>query len=245
MSAIKNFLTGQLEFKVQGLPQACLNKLRSFKITNVRVKGDLISFNVALVHAAAIKKLLNNFEYETQENYNLFRGVNFLLNHLVLVASVITALIVFFIADMKIYAIKVQCNNSGLTTAVYKRLDELGIEKFMWKNKLNEFNLATDILQTFQEIAHANVKVSGNTLVVNLVAVTNQEEKNKTNFYAQYDGVIKEIITYSGTAMVTAGDVVKKGDLLVANVYPDSVVVTGEVAFKNGDQISRLVSWLI
>ena len=59
------------------------------------------------------------------------------------------------------------------------------------------------------------------------------------------DAVIKEVTTYSGTALVTTGDVVKKGDLLVVNAYPDSVVVTGEVAFVNGEEISRLVIWII
>ena len=245
MSRIKNFLTGQVEFRVQGLPQSCLNKLRCFRITEIRIEDETIIFRAPLVHASAIKKLVSNFEYQIQENRNLFRGINFLLNHLVLVVAILSAAIVFMVSDMGIYSVRVQCDDASLTPAVYEHLNALGVKKFMWKNKLQKIDLAADLVGSFEQIAHAHVRIAGNTLVVNLVAATNHKYQMKTNFYAQYDAVIQEVTAYSGTALVTAGDVVKKGDLLVADAYPDSVVVTGEVAFVNGDQISRLVIWII
>ncbi len=245
MSRIKNFFAGQVEFRVQSLPQSCLNKLRVYRITHVRIENDTIIFRAALVHAAAIKKLVSNFDYQIHENYNFFRGINFLLNHLVLVVSIMAAVVVFLISDMGIYDVQVQCDDATLTPAVYERLNDLGVKKFMWKNKLQHLDLAADLVGNFDNVAHAHVRVSGNTLVVNLVSVTNQTRKVKTNFYAQYDAVIQEVTAYSGTALVTVGDVVKKGDLLVTDAYPDSVVVTGEVAFVNGDQITRLVIWII
>ena len=168
-----------------------------------------------------------------------------MLNHLVLVVATIASIIAFLILDMGIFTVKVQCNDSQITSAVYKHLDDLGIKKFMWKSKVKEINLASNLVENFDCIAHANVKISGNTLVINLVTAAHETSKAKTNIYAKFDAVVKEIIAYSGTALVTAGDVVKKGDLLVTDAYPDSVVVTGEVAFVNGEEISRLVIWII
>lgn len=245
MSVIKNFFTGQVTFRVQGLPLSCLNRLRIYHITYIKINRDVITFFAPLVYSTAIKKLLGNFEYSTTENYNLFRGVNFLLNHITLVVTVLMAAIVFCVADMKIYSVRVQCDDSGVIPAVYEHLNQLGVKKFMWKNQLQSFDLAADLIGNFDNLAHAHVRVSGNTLVVNLVAATNQTRKVKRNFYAQYDAVVKEITVYSGKALVTTGDVVKKGDLLITDAYPDSVVVTGEVAFVSGEQISRLVIWII
>lgn len=245
MSTIKKFLIGQAKFKVQGLPQSCLNKLRIFNITNIYYDHEAIVFNVALVHVSAIKNLINNFDYEVKENYNLFRGINYLLNHLVLVVAVITGLISFCIADMAIYDVKVQCNDTQISTSIANYLDDLGIKKFTWKNKIKDINLANVLVENFDHVAHANVKIAGNTLVVKVVASANEQSKIKTNYYAKYDAVIKTIITYSGTALVTTGDVVKKGDLLVSDAYPDSAVITGEVAFVNGEEISRLEIWII
>jgi len=244
MSTVKKFLLGQVEFRVQGLPQGCLNKLRSFNISNIYYDQDMIIFNAPLAHVSTIKKMINNFDYEVKENYNLFRGINYLLNHLVLVVAVIAGLIAFCLADMAIYDIKVQSNNAQVTSNITQYLDKIGIKKFIWKSKIKN-NLASDLVENFDQIAHANVKISGNTLVINVVTAANENSKIKTNFYAKYDAVIKNIITYSGTALVTVGDVVKKGDLLVADAYPDSAVITGEVAFINDDEISRLEIWII
>lgn len=245
MSHIKNFLGGKVEFSVQGLPLSCLNKLRIYHIRNVTVKNDVTTFQTSLVHCAAIKKLVSNFEYKVTENYNLFRGINFLLNHFVLVVSALVALIMFLLVDTQVYSVHVQCDDVSVIPAVYEHLNQLGIKKFMRKSQLQRIDLAADLVGNFNNVAHANVRVAGNTLVVNLVTTNNQTRKTKINFYAQYDAVVKEITAYSGTALVTVGDVVKKGDLLVADAYPDSVVVTGEVAFKNGNEISRLLIWII
>ncbi len=245
MSRIKNFLMGQVEFRVQGLPLSCLNKLRIYQITQIKIVNDIIVFHVPLVHSAAIKKLVNNFEYQVIENFNFFRGINFLLNHIVLVVSILVAIITFLVADMKIYQVQVQCDDVVMIPAVYEYLNQSGIKKFMWKNKLQTFDLANDLVGNFKQVAHANVRIAGNTLLVNLISAVNQTHKVKTNYYAQYDAVIKEIKAYSGTALVTVGDVVRKGDLLITDAYPDSVVVTGEVAFVHGEQISRLVIWII
>ena len=245
MSRIRKFLAGQVEFHVQGLPLSCLNKLRNYHITEISIENDVINFHAPLVYQNTIKKLVSNFEYNVTENYNFFRGVNFLLNRMVIVVSILIAVIAFLVADMGIYRVRVQCDDASLVPAVYEHLEQLGVKKFMWKKQLQNFDLASDLVGNFDSIAHAHVRISGNTLVINLVAATNQTRKVKTNFYAQYDAVIKEITAYSGTALVTTGDVVKKGDLLVADAYPDSVVVTGEVAFVNGEQISRLVIWII
>lgn len=245
MSAIKNFFKGQVKFCVQGLPLSCLNRLRNYHISYIKVNQDVIIFFAPLLYCATIKKLISNFEYKVTENYNIFRGVNFLINHTTLIIAVLIAAIFFCFADMRIYRVHVQCNDANTIPAVYEHLNELGVKKFMWKNKLQSFDLAADLVGSFDNLAHAHVRISGNTLVVNLVAATNHASGNKKNFYAQYDAVIKEITVYSGKALVTAGDVVKKGDLLVADAYPDSVVVTGEVAFISGEQISRLVIWII
>ncbi len=245
MSPIKNFFTGQVKFRVQGLPLSCLNRLRIYHIKQISLDGDKIVFYAPLAHCLIIKKLINNFEYQVTENYNLFRGINFLLNHLVLVVSVLSAVIAFLIADMKIYAVRVQCDDHTLVPAVYEHLQQIGVKKFMWKNKLRTLDLGNDLIGNFDNIAHAHVKIAGNTLLIDLVSAVNHSRKVKTNFYAQYDAVITEIKAYSGTAWVTTGDVVRKGDLLVSDAYPDSVVATGEVAFINGEQISRLVIWII
>ena len=125
MFHIKNFLTGQLEFRVQDLPLSCLNKLRNYHITQIRVVDDVIVFQAPLIHGTTIKSLVSNFEYKVNENRNFIRGVNFLLNHLILVVAILTAVTAFFVADMGIYRVRVQCDDMELVPAIYEHLDKL------------------------------------------------------------------------------------------------------------------------
>ena len=235
-----HFFSGAVRFTVFGLPIGCLNKLRQFKPEDITIYNDTISFTVQLVYALQVKKLVSNFEWQMKENYNLFRGANFLLNKMVLAVSVLVCVIAFFIFDMGVYDIRVVGVSSELTGDVYNYLDELGVKKFITKQKVTNMDIAAGIVTTFPNVAHANVRLSGNTLVVSVIEAESNPMKQMSNIYAKYDAVIKEVIAFSGRAMVEFGDVVRKGDLLVENAYPDTVSVIGEVAFISGGKIIRL-----
>ena len=240
MSQIKNFFAGRVDFSVSELPVACLNKLRQYQIFNIVNHDGTITFSVPLVNATAVKKLVNNFDWQMHENFNLFRGINFLLNRFVLSLSIIVGIITFFLVDMGIYDVRVVNADPTLTNQVYAQLQNIGVKKFMLKSKVADLNLAEFLVAEFPSVAHANVRVSGNTLLITLSEATAKVAKVKTNFYAQYDAVIKEVIAFSGHVLVEPGDVVRKGDLLVQDAYEDSVAIIGEVAYVVEDKIVRL-----
>lgn len=240
MSRIKNFFTGQVTFSVTDFPVAALNRLRQYDVGNLRQVANNFVFTVPLVHAAAVKKLVANFDWHSQENANLFRGINYLLNHFMLCILVLLGFSAFLVLDMGIYRVQVNAPDAAVTTAVYDHLQALGVKQFIWKKQVATLDLANDLIITFPNIAHAHVRVAGNTLVVDLATAANHQKKQKTDLYAKYDAVIKDVVAYSGQVLVGVGDVVHKGDLLVQDTYIDSVAITGEVAFVNDDQVVRL-----
>lgn len=240
MSRIRNFFVGKVDFCVAELPVACLNKLRQYKIYNIANHDGVITFSVPLANASAVKKLVTNFDWQMQENLNIFRGVNFLFNRFVLTISVLVGIIAFWLLDMGIYDIRVVNADAALTSEIYAHLQSIGVKKFMPKNKVADLDLAEYLVAEFPTVAHANVRVMGNTLLITLAEATYHTTKVKTNIYAQYDAVIKEVIAYSGHVLVEPGDVVRKGDLLVENAYEDSVAIIGEVAYVVNGEIIRL-----
>ena len=240
MSRIKNFFTGLATFQVQSLPIVCLNKLRTYQISQIKITGEQITFSAPLAYVKEIKKLLTNFEYKLHENRNIFRGLNFLLNHISLCIVIILALVAFLIADMRIYDIKVVTNDSKLTQAVNEYLASQGVKKFTSKSHIQADYLANHLVTDFSNIAHVNIKISGNTLLVNLSTASSPDQKVKTNICAKYDAVIKKVIYYSGQPLISPGDVIRKGDVLIQDAYEDSVMVIGEVAFVRGEEIVRL-----
>ena len=240
MSRIKNFFSGEVAFSVADFPVAGLNRLRQFTVRNLRQEGNVFTFTVPLIHAPAVKKIVANFDWRMQENANIFRGINYLLNHFILCITVLLGLGAFLVLDMGIYRVQVNAADSDVVTAVYEHLHDAGVKGFIWKKQVVTLDLANDLVATFPNVAHAHVRVAGNTLVVDLATADNHQSKQKLDLYAKYDAVVKDVIAYTGQVMVSAGDVVHKGDLLVQGAYADSVAITGEVAFIHDDKIVRL-----
>ena len=240
MSRIKNFFSGQVTFSVTDFPVAGLNRLRQYAVRNLCRKDNVFTFTVPLIHAAAVKKLVANFDWQMQENANIFRGINYLLNHFILCITVLLGLGAFLVLDMGIYRVQVNATDDDVVTAVYEHLQSVGVKRFMWKNQVASLDLANNLVATFPSVAHAHVRVAGNTLVVDLATAANHQTKQKIDVYAKYDAVIKDVVAYTGQVMVSVGDVVRKGDLLVQGAYADSVAITGEVAFIYDDKIVRL-----
>jgi hypothetical protein len=231
-------MSGKVTFTVFGFPVGCFNRLRSFRLTNISRCGDSFSFDVPLSYAKEIKKMLSNFEYTCKENLNFFRGVNFLLNKMTLSVAVLVCMIAFFVLDFFIYDIRII--GAADADAVYHYLGGIGVTEFITKQRVADTNIAEGIVNTFPNVAHANVRLRGNTLVVNIIEAENNPAKVPQNFYSRYDAVIKEVVVFSGRAMVEKGDVVKTGDLLVENAYPNTIAVFGEIAYQNGDEVIRL-----
>jgi similar to stage IV sporulation protein len=121
--------------------------------------------------------------------------------------------------------------SAELQAEIQQYLYENGIKKFASKHKIINGNIADNIVQNYPTVAHANIRIYGNTAVLMLAEAESNLVSAKRNIYAKYDAVIKEIYVGSGIARVTVGDVVKKGDLLVENGYADKVIVMGEVYF--------------
>lgn len=117
---------------------------------------------------------------------------------------------------------------------IYKRqvedyLAKTGVHKYSRFSDLDIKRLEDQVLANMPNLSFVGCKKVGGRLVFDLELSTDKVETLKGNVYAMYsdfDGVIKEIKVYRGTNVVSVGDVVKKGDLLVDGyaVVKDQVV---------------------
>lgn len=72
------------------------------------------------------------------------------------------------------------------------------------------------LLENIEELSLVSVAKKGNMLMVSVVEKTETPKENYP-FCAPYNMVVKSIDLISGTPLVKAGDIVKKGDVLVDN----------------------------
>lgn len=86
--------------------------------------------------------------------------------------------------------------------------------------------LEYDLLNKNQKIAWVNINRRGTVAYIRIIESKSEQPEDKpieegySNIVATVDCVIEEITVKRGTAVVKPGDVVKKGDLLVAGILP-------------------------
>lgn len=82
----------------------------------------------------------------------------------------------------------------------------------------------------YEDVGWVSAEIKGTRLIIK-ISETNIPEKNETatgpqHIVAEKDGIVKSIVVRSGTPVVTRGDVVKKGDLLISGIV--EVIGDGE-----------------
>lgn len=133
--------------------------------------------------------------------------------------------IILFFAILKIFSsflwsVNVVGNTYTKEADIIKACNEIGVKEGTYKNNIDTGILKQKLLLKVESLAWASFNIEGCKLTVNVSEPQHiaKKEKSYTNLKASADGVIKKIDITSGTAVVSVGDVVKKGDLLVSGV---------------------------
>ena len=156
-------------------------------------------------------------------------GVPFLIQkyrkHFCFLAGIGCALFLLIFMSQFIWKVDIQGNSYYSTQVLLKGLQEEGIGYGSWKNSINCKGLQTLIRKKYEDITWVSEKIEGTRLYLEvqerLKGAEDEEdsvldEDTASDLIASHDGVIVSITTRQGTPLVTAGDSVKAGDILVS-----------------------------
>ena len=135
---------------------------------------------------------------------------------LVLGATIFIAIAVFF--NDVIFEISFSGSGKVYGREVKEYLTQIGVEKYSRFSSVDLDALGDKILQNNKHFSFVECEKKGNRLNVELALSTDNVDRLDGNVYELFsdvDGVVESITVYRGTAVVSVGDVVKKGDLLV------------------------------
>lgn len=109
-------------------------------------------------------------------------------------------------------------------------LNQKGIHSGMKRNDIECSQIVKDIRKKYKDIVWVSASIEGCKLKIrikeneniqfNTLEKNSSDYKNGTDLVASENGVIKQIITRSGTPLVKEGDSVEKGDILVSGMIP-------------------------
>ncbi|MCL2285846.1 MAG: sporulation protein YqfD [Firmicutes bacterium] len=127
----------------------------------------------------------------------------------------------FFLSSF-VWRIEIEGNETLSHNTVMVFLEEQGLRVGAPKFRLSDKRLQQSLLTNFTEISWANVHTRGTRTVVQLAeALPPQEIINRqipTHVVAAAEGLITNVITWSGAPIVKQGDVVREGEMLISGI---------------------------
>ena len=163
-------------------------------------------------------------EFTCSEPRGLYGFWKRLANKWAIVISFALALILVILLSQLVWDIRVEGNARITDAEVISSLKECGIEIGDLWLVVDKGRIETDFLRENDRVSWININRRGTVAYIKLIEREETEEKENnvipkySNIIAASDCVIEEITVRRGTPMVKVGDVVKKGDLLVAGV---------------------------
>jgi len=127
-----------------------------------------------------------------------------------------------FILSSFVWRIEIEGNETTAHDTIMVFLEEQGLRIGAPKFRLSDRSLEQSLLTNFAQISWADVHTRGTRTVVRLAeALPPQEVINRqtpTHVVATAEGLVTNVITWSGAPMVKQGDVVREGEMLISGI---------------------------
>jgi len=154
------------------------------------------------------------------------RGLPFIINRYknrfgLLVGTVLFFLVIEFLSSF-IWGIEVYGNSIVDTKKILKDCNSIGISEGVKIANINPKNYAQRLLLKSNGLAWASLNIEGCIVNVNVTEIKNQPDKQSelpSNLVSTDEGIIKLIDVTSGNVLVSVGQAVKKGEVLVSGIY--------------------------
>lgn len=106
-----------------------------------------------------------------------------------------------------------------------------GVVSGIRKNKFSISDISNLIMLNLDDVESCQVMFKGSKLFITIFPATKKYEVDTENLCSKYDAVILNAEAFSGNLKVKAGDIVKKGDVLIENQNGATGEVFGKVYF--------------
>ena len=173
-----------------------------------------------------IEKLLSGrINYTVSEPLGLYGKYKLMRHKTAVISGIIFSLILIILLSFPVWDIRISGNETVTDDEVLKALEESGFYVGRLWPSLNLSNVEASVLSSNERISWININRRGTVAYVRVIEKDGGYTKDEptvgySSLVAATDCVIEEITVRQGTAVVSVGDVVKKGDALVIGVIP-------------------------
>jgi similar to stage IV sporulation protein len=229
MLYIYRFFCGILELELSGIyPEKILNLCAKNRISvwNTRVFGQKIRFYITVKDFKKLPEILKKSGIRVHILKK--KGFPFFINRYKKRLGVFVGIVLFisclqFMSSF-IWNIDVIGNRNVEKSEIISICEDLGIKVGVKSGSIDTKNKVQELLLKTDKLSWASFNIEGCKLTVNVSEITPKNENNAiaTNLKASEDGIIKKIDVTSGNCVVSVGDTVKKGDILVSGIIENA-----------------------
>jgi len=139
----------------------------------------------------------------------------------------ILSLVILMSTSQFVTDVYIDCPEGIKQEEVRNELSKLGLKPGIYKKNIDRKKIRDSIMVTFDDIAYISVNVTGTNVFVTITkkaeTLSSKEESNYCNIISEKNAIIEKVVPRSGNAVVSEGDIVQKGDLLISGANTQSL----------------------
>ena len=219
-----------IKVKCQGNYYKLINKLKNLSIIiyEIASKDDWIYLKIAFKDYHKLRKYLPSYHFIMDQELGLGKALKVIKNYYYYFISLIIGLGFLIFLSNIIVKVEVIHSSKEIRDLLYDALDDEGIRRLTFKKNYEELShIKEKILNKYQnDLEWLEIESKGMKYIVRVEQRIITKEKNNPqscHIIAQKSGVITDILTVNGEALVQRGNYVSKGDVLIS----------GNISFNN------------
>ena len=207
-------------------PEKILNKLllEDIPVLDVHYDNGCLFFKAVNRDLDRIDEVLKKFKtkYERVKILGAEKAARTIKKRVGFICAAFVILVAAFLFSRCVWRIDIYAARLTNEAEIREFLYNNGIKQSIPKSKIDCDEIEVMLTKQFEQIGNAEVELLGTRLVITLVEreapIVMFDKSVPVDLVAVESGVIAEMEVYNGTAMVSVGDYVNEGDVLISGV---------------------------
>lgn len=223
---ILKYILGYVNIKIEGYSVE--------KLINICIKKGMFLWNIKREKSSTVYVNIGIKEYKELIKYAKKngcrvkvinkKGLPFLMykykkRKIILIVFLIIIALLILLSKF-VWNIKIEGNEKIQTQEIEQLLENKGIRTGILKSKIDKQKIINEIRLERSDVAWIGIDLEGTNLIVNIVETNTKpevvNEEDYCNIVADKDAQIVKVSAQNGIPLVKEGDIVTKGDVLIA-----------------------------
>ena len=219
-----SYIRGYYVVVIEGIElERFLNHLSRNNIRLYNIKREKLSIECCIDREdfKKFKKIHknNNYKIKIKQKVGLpFIAIRIYKNKVMLISAILSFFI-FFITSQFVTDIYIEVPEGIKKEEIRKELYNIGLKPGTYKKNIDRKKIRDEIMLKFDDVAYVSINVKGTNIFVTITkkaeTLSESEKSNYCNIISTKDAIIEKVIARSGNAVVSEGDIVKSGDILI------------------------------